>query len=74
MKAITLVGATPNRIVILYDVLAEAGPEGIDRDRLSALIGPSNLARSAGAGEDNAFTDCLNAGEELGVFQVAVFQ
>lgn len=71
MKAITLVGATPNRIAILYDVLAEAGPEGIDRARLSALIGPSNLARSAGAGEDNAFTDCLNAGEELGVFQVA---
>ena len=70
MKAIRLLGATPNRTAILYDVLAEAAPEGIDRDRLSAMIGPSNLARSEGAGDDNAFRDCLNAGEELGLFQI----
>lgn len=71
MKAITSVGATPNRIEILYEVLADAEPEGLDRETLSAFIGPSNLARSADAGEDNAFADCLSAGEELGLFQIA---
>jgi hypothetical protein len=70
MKAVTLVGATPNRIAILYDVLADLAPDGIDREHLSALVGPSNLARLADAGEDNAFSDCLNAGEELGLFQL----
>lgn len=70
MRAITLVGATPNRLAALYRHLAEEGDEGQDRSRLAALIGPSSLARNEDAGEDNAFADCLAVGSDLGIFRV----
>lgn len=68
MRAITAVGATPNRVKILYDFLVAAGPEGLDRERLKALVTPSTLAEDPEAGTDNALADALNAGEDLGMF------
>lgn len=67
MKAITAVGATPHRMSILFDILREAGEEGEDRDKLAALVGPPSLAKGEDADEDNAFTDCLALGQDLGV-------
>lgn len=69
MKAITRLGATPNRMGILFEMLADAGREGISRDRAAALIGPPSLARSSDTGEDNAFSDCVATGLELGIFR-----
>jgi hypothetical protein len=66
VKAITAVGATPQRMEILYSILREAGPEGEERPRLSALLGPPSLARDgAEPGEDNALADCLALGQEM---------
>lgn len=70
MRAITLVGATPNRLRAIYSHLAEEGEAPQDRNRLASLIGPTSLARSEDAGEDNAFTDCLAVGSDLGIFKV----
>lgn len=52
---------------ILFDILREAGEEGEDRDKLAALVGPPSLARGEDADEDNAFTDCLALGQDLGL-------
>ncbi|MBF9235117.1 protein DpdG [Microvirga alba] len=65
-----MVGATPNRLSALYCHLAEEGEEGQERTRLTSLVGPTSLARSEEAGEDNAFTDCLAVGSDLGLFVV----
>lgn len=70
MRAITQVGATPNRVAIIYDVLADAGPNGLDRMALEELITPPSLAENPEAGVDNAFRQSLSAGEDLGLFQV----
>jgi hypothetical protein len=70
MRAITLVGATPNRLSAVYKHLADEGGNGQERSRLAALIGPSSLARSEEAGEDNAFADCLAVGNDLGLFVI----
>ncbi len=68
MKAITAVGATPQRMEILYSILREAGPEGEERARLALLLGPNSLAKdTSDPGEDNAFTDCLALGHEMGL-------
>lgn len=70
MKAITAVGATPQRMEILYSILREAGPEGEERARLGALVGPLSLARDTNdAGEDHALGDCLLLGQEMGLFK-----
>ena len=68
MRAITLVGATPNRLCVLYRHLAGEEGRAQDRSRLAALIGPKSLAASDDAGEDNAFADCLAVGRDLGLF------
>ena len=49
MRAITQVGATPNRVAIIYDVLADAGPDGLERVVLEALITPPTLVDDPGA-------------------------
>ncbi|WP_372784827.1 protein DpdG [Phenylobacterium sp.] len=69
MKAITAVGATPHRMTILFDILAEAGEPGEEREKLAALVGPPSLARGDEPGEDNALGDCLGLGVDLGVFE-----
>lgn len=71
MKAITAVGATPQRMEILYSILREAGAEGEERARLGALLGPASLARDLNdPGEDNALTDCLLLAQEMGLLKV----
>lgn len=70
IRAITLVGATPNRMSALYSFLAAEGEGAHERSRLSALIGPASLAKSEDAGADNALTDCLALGSDLGLFAV----
>ena len=70
IRAITLVGATPNRLSAIYAHLAEEGGAAQERSRLASLIGPTSLAKSEDAGEDNAFTDCLGVGMDLGLFAV----
>ncbi len=68
MKAITAVGATPQRMEILYSILREAGAEGEERAWLGALLGPPSLARDPNeSGEDNALTDCLLLAQEMGL-------
>lgn len=69
MRIVTAVGATPNRVQVIYEFLARGPEAGIDRDRLAALIAPASLARKENAGEDNAFSDCIGAGTELGLFR-----
>lgn len=69
MKAVTLVGATPNRVRILFDLLAHKGEGGEAREVAAALLGPSRLARAEDAGEDNAFQDCLAASDEMGLLE-----
>lgn len=70
MKAITAVGATPQRMEILYSILREAGPEGEERTHLAALLGPSSLAQNPeDPGEDNALTDCLGLGQDMGLIK-----
>ncbi len=68
MRAITQVGATPNRVAIIYEVLADAGPEGLERTTLEALITPATLADEPEPGVDNAFRQSLSSGEDLGLF------
>jgi hypothetical protein len=68
LRAITQVGATPNRVAIIYEVLADAGPEGLERAALEALITPSTLADEPEPGVDNAFRQSLSTGEDLGLF------
>ena len=70
MRAISQVGATPNRVAIIYDVLTDAGRDGLERATLEALITPPTLADDPEPGVDNAFRDALSAGEDLGLFQV----
>jgi hypothetical protein len=70
LKAITQVGATPNRVAIIYDVLVDAGPDGLERAALEALITPSTLADDPEPGVDNAFRQSLSTGEDLGLFQL----
>lgn len=70
IRAITLVGATPNRLSALYSHLAEEGEQGQERTRLASLVGPTSLAKSDEAGEDNAFIDCLAVGSDLGLLVV----
>jgi hypothetical protein len=70
LRAITQVGATPNRVAIIYDVLADAGPDGLEREALEALITPPTLADDPEPGVDNAFRQSLSAGEDLGLFQL----
>jgi hypothetical protein len=71
VKAITAVGATPQRMEILYSILREAGTEGEERARLGALLGPASLARDGNdAGEDNALSDCLSLAQEMGLLKV----
>lgn len=70
MKAITAVGATPQRMEILYSILHEAGGDGEERGRLGALLGPPSLARDPNeSGEDNALTDCLLLAQEMGLLK-----
>jgi hypothetical protein len=70
VKAITAVGATPQRMEILYSILREAGPEGEERSHLAALLGPNSLAKNAeDPGEDNALSDCLALGQDMGVIR-----
>lgn len=69
MKAVTLVGATPNRVQILFDVLAQKGEDGEERETIASLIGPARLARGDDAGEDNAFQDCVAASDEMGLIE-----
>lgn len=70
MKAITAVGATPQRMEVLYSILREAGAEGEERERLGNLLGPPSLAKDpTDAGEDNALVDCLALGHEMGLFR-----
>lgn len=68
MREITHVGATPNRLSVLFRHLAGEDEKALERSRLAALIGPKSLAMSADAGEDNAFSDCLTVGKDLGFF------
>jgi hypothetical protein len=70
VRAITQVGATPNRVAIIHDVLAEAGPDGVERAALESLITPSTLADDPEPGVDNAFRQSLSAGEDLGLFHL----
>jgi hypothetical protein len=69
MKVVTAVGATPNRMRILYEFLAHSGEKGAERSKLAALLAPTSLAGKEDAGEDNAFADCLSAGDELRIFR-----
>lgn len=72
MKAITAVGATPQRMEILYSILREAGETGEDREHLAAMVGPNSLAKNGDdPGEDNAFGDCLSLGQEMGLLIAA---
>ena len=70
MRAITQVGATPNRVAIIHDVLADAGPDGLERTALESLITPSTLADDPEPGVDNAFRQSLNVGEDFGLFHL----
>ncbi|MGC1301452.1 MAG: protein DpdG [Caulobacteraceae bacterium] len=71
MKAITAVGATPQRMEILYSILREAGAEGEERTHLAALLGPNSLAKNTeDPGEDNALSDCLALGQDMGLVKV----
>jgi hypothetical protein len=55
---------------ILYSILREAGPEGEERAHLAALLGPNSLAKNADdPGEDNALSDCLALGQDMGVIK-----
>ena len=70
MKAITAVGATPQRMEVLYTILREAGVDGEERERLGNLLGPASLAKDqADPGEDNALVDCLSLGHEMGLIR-----
>ena len=68
MREITSVGATPNRLSVIYRHLAGEEGKAQKRERLAALIGPKSLAGSDDPGEDNAFLDCLAVGKDLGLF------
>jgi hypothetical protein len=55
---------------ILYSILREAGPEGEERGHLAALLGPNSLAKNTeDPGEDNALSDCLALGQDMGVIK-----
>jgi hypothetical protein len=55
---------------ILYSILREAGPEGEERSQLAALLGPNSLAKNTeDAGEDNALSDCLALGQDMGLIK-----
>ena len=57
-------------MAIIYDVLADAGPDGLERVALEALITPPTLAEDPEPGVDNAFRHSLSVGEDLGLFQL----
>ena len=70
MRGITLFGATPNRLSVLYKFLAKEKGMVQNRKILAAIVGPESLARSDNVGEDNAFRDCLAVGKDLGFFSL----
>jgi hypothetical protein len=55
---------------ILYSILREAGAEGEERGHLAALLGPNSLAKNTeDPGEDNALSDCLALGQDMGLIK-----
>ncbi len=70
MKAITSVGATPHRVRLLYDFMKGVGTAGESRERLASLFAPPTLSTKSEPGDNNAFADSLNAGEEMGLFRI----
>lgn len=69
MKGITLLGATPNRVAIIYDLVRVAGTEGVERETLEALATPTSLTDDPEAGVDNAFRQSLNTAEDIGLIR-----
>ena len=70
MRGITQVGATPNRVAILYAMVQAAGVEGLDREALEATATPDTLADDPEPGVDNAFRQSLSAAEDIGLIRM----
>ena len=60
MSIFNTVEAVPNRLSILFDVLRNAEPEGVDRKQLQKMISPASLRASEG-GSPNIFNRSLKA-------------
>ncbi len=70
MRGITQVGATPNRLAILFGLVQAAGAEGLDRESLEAVATPDSLTDDPEAGVDNAFRQSLSAAEDIGLIRM----
>jgi len=70
VRGITQVGATPNRVAILYDLVRATGTEGVEREALEAIATPASLTDDPEAGVDNAFRQSLSAAEDIGLIRI----
>lgn len=70
MRGITQVGATPNRVAILYDLVRATGAEGVERETLESVATPGSLTDDPEPGVDNAFRQSLSAAEDIGLIRM----
>lgn len=70
MRGITQVGATPNRVGIVFELVRASGPDGLDRDLLESTATPDTLTDDPEPDVDNALRHSVSAAEDVGLIRM----